>query len=99
MASAVATLNPEEALNLMKQVDSDVQDIVQRAASFEQCVVEVHKQTNMPVVNQIFDTASKLTESLKKVQSSTADALNVMNKYAADVDEIANDDTGLSRID
>lgn len=91
---AVATVDTEAALSAVKQVESAVAAIAQRASVFQGQVFDVYKDTNMPVVNQIYDSTLKLEESMKLVRNATTEVLAIMTKYANAVDEIANDSDG-----
>lgn len=90
----VATIDTEVALNTVKQVESAVAAIAQRASVFQGQVHDVYQRTNMPVVNQIYDSTLKLEESMKLVRNATAEVLTIMTKYAEEVDKIANDSEG-----
>lgn len=95
---SVATLDSEKALDTVKQIDSYVTAVADRATLFQTQVAGVFDKTNMPVVDQIYKSTQVLTENMAKVKDAASNILAIMTKYAEEVDAIANDSDGFQSL-
>lgn len=95
---AVATLDSEKALETVKQIDSYVSAVADRASLFQTQVAGVFDKTNMPVVNQIYKSTQVLSENMAKVKDAASNILAIMTKYAEEVDAISTDSEGFKSL-
>lgn len=92
--SVKATVNTDDALEAVKQVQAYVNDIAESASKFQNEVMSVYEATNMPIVNQIHQTALKLSDNMKVTKESMETVLTIMEKYKEEVDEISEGSDG-----
>jgi ABC-type transporter Mla subunit MlaD len=92
--SVKATVNTDDALEAVKQVQAYVNDIAESASKFQSEVMSVYEATNMPIVNQIHQTALKLSDNMKVTKESMETVLTIMEKYKEEVDEISEGSDG-----
>lgn len=97
-SSALATLDSEKALETVKQIDSYVAAVADRATLFQTQVAGVFDRTNMPVVNQIYKSTQVLSENMAKVKEAASNILAIMTKYTEEVDAISNDTDGFQSL-
>ena len=97
-STVVATLDSEKALETVKQIDSYVSAVADRATLFQTQVAGVFDKTNMPVVNQIYKSTQVLSENMAKVKDAASNILAIMTKYAEEVDAISNDSEGFESL-
>ena len=91
---ANATVNTSDALEAVKNIEGYVNNIAERAVKFQDKVLAVYERTNMPIVNQIHQTALKLTENMKVTRECMEKVLDIMYKYKEEVDDIAEGSEG-----
>lgn len=90
-----ATINTEQALDCVKQVNEYVKQASDRTKLFKDKVDGVFARTNMPFVSQLLDLTTDLATSMTNVKDAANEILSVMEKYTEEVNDIAESMDGL----
>ena len=87
---ANAKLDTEQALEIVKRMSADIDEIQQQSVSFNEKVSELKERTNMPSVASILNITQGMKDNLTVIKENADVVLKQMSDYAAEVEAIAN---------
>lgn len=87
---ANAKLDTDQALEIVKLMSADIDEIQQQSVNFNEKVRDLKDRTNMPSVNAILGITQGMKDNLVTIKENADVVLKQMQDYAAEVEAIAN---------